>query len=495
MPKTAVIIGAGPAGLTAALELLERTDIIPVVFEADDCVGGISRTVNYKGNRIDIGGHRFFSRSDEIMDWWNRVLPVEDCPGGQDNVMLVRSRLSRIYYGSKFYNYPVTLSWQTISNLGLLRMIRIGFSYLHARIRPRPETSLEDFYINRFGRELYETFFRDYTEKVWGVPCRHIAPSWGAQRVKGLSVSATLAHAVKTLWGSAFHRRRDSDLRQEATEVSLIDRFLYPKYGPGQMWEAVADMVRAKGGQVHLGHEILALHTQPGCVTGVEVRDSSGTRTVAADYVLSTMPVKDLVGGLTGVEVPAQVIQIAGDLPYRDFFTVGLLLKRFGSEVIEDNWLYIQQPEITMGRIQVFNNWSPAMVADPSTTWVGLEYFANEGDDLWNRSDSELIGLGIDELGRMGLVQSSDVLDSTLIRMRKTYPAYFGSYENFDIVREFLDGFENLFLLGRNGQHRYNNMDHSMMTAIRAVDAMKSGSTDKTSVWDVNTDQDYHEER
>jgi len=513
MTRTAIIIGAGPAGLTAALELLERTDIVPVVLEASDMVGGISRTVNHHGNRIDIGGHRFFSRSDEVMAWWNRILPFQDSPdqarcvadptaadpatAGQ--VMLIRSRKSRIYYGRKFYNYPVTLEWQTIRNLGFRRMVRIGVSYLWARLRPRPERSLEDFYINRFGRELYATFFRDYTEKVWEVPCSQIAPDWGAQRVRELSVSATLIHAVKQLGKRLLPGKRTDDVRQKDTAVSLIEYFLYPPHGPGQMWETVGALVRAKGGQIQLGQRVTGILAEPGRVVGVRVDDGSATRTVEADFVFSTMPVKDLVAGLSGVAVPPSVRQIAAGLPYRDFITVGLLLAKLeipGEPApLLDNWIYIQEPDITMGRMQIFNNWSPAMVADPSTVWVGLEYFANEGDALWSLSDQDMTAFAIGEVATMGLADPADVLDSVVIHMAKTYPAYFGSYERFDEVRGFLDGFDNLFLIGRNGQHRYNNQDHSMLTAIRAVDNIAAGRRDKANIWQVNADQSYHEER
>lgn len=514
--RTAVIIGAGPAGLTAALELLDRTDIVPIIYESDTIVGGISRTVNYRGNRIDIGGHRFFSRSDEVMEWWNKVLPVATTnepvtmnlptpdgpapdPDKTDKVMLIRSRLSRIYHGHKFYNYPVTLEWSTIKNLGLWRMIRIGFSYIAARLHKLPENSLEDFYVNRFGRELYNTFFRDYTEKVWGVPCSEIAPSWGAQRVKGLSVGGTILHAVKAMFGHILPKRKATDLSQKGTEVSLIEYFLYPKFGPGEMWETVAEMVVAKGGQVHLGHAVTALKATAGRVTGVVVSDGNNQHEVAADYVFSSMPVKDLVARLEGVDVPPSVAEVAADLPYRDFVTVGLLLKRFGipgeNKTISDNWIYIQQPDVKMGRIQIFNNWSPYMVADPDTTWIGLEYFADEGDDLWTKSDADMAAFGVSEIVKMGLATAGDVIDSTVIHMPKAYPAYFGSYDRFDEVRAFVDGFENLFLIGRNGQHRYNNQDHSMLTAITAVSNIVAGRTDKDNIWQINAEQTYHEEK
>ncbi|OYN92502.1 hypothetical protein CGZ91_03185 [Parenemella sanctibonifatiensis] len=539
--RTAVIIGAGPAGLTAALELLRTTDVVPIVYEATDEIGGISKTVNFKGNRIDIGGHRFFSRSDRIMAWWNDILPIERTPegvsftlryqgkervlGGADNgvdpeqtddVMLVRSRLSRIYYGKKFYNYPITLDATTIRNLGPARLVRMGLSYLKASLRPLPERSLEEFYVNRFGRELYNTFFRDYTEKVWGVPCSEIAPDWGAQRVKGLSVRSTLVHAVRKLWQQRSGAGRAKDLGQKDTEVSLIEYFLYPKFGPGQMWETVARMVRERGGEVHLNSHVTQLYAgERGGqrqITAVEVTDADGNRQrVEADQVLSTMPVKDLIAGIrdehdAGLAPDAEVRRIATELPYRDFITVGLLLDQLKirnetpiddgvASLVPDNWIYIQEPDVKVGRLQVFNNWSPYMVADPNQVWVGMEYFCNEGDELWQLSEQEMADVGVQELAQIGIINPEDVLDRTVIHVPKTYPAYFGSYADFDQVRAYTDGFANLFLLGRNGQHRYNNQDHSMLTAIAAVENIASGRTDKDNVWDVNVEQEYHEQK
>jgi protoporphyrinogen oxidase len=529
MPKTVAIIGAGPAGLTAALELLDHAaEYTPIVFEASDDLGGISKTVNYKGNRIDIGGHRFFSKSDRVMDWWQKILPLEKAaseamampvqqqksrelhgdgdgpdPDEVDEVMLVRSRLSRIYYNRKFFNYPVTLETQTIRNLGIGRMAKIGFSYLWARLRPLKEVSLEEFYVNRFGRELYNTFFKSYTEKVWGVPVNEIEPDWGAQRVKGLSITKTLAHALK----KAFANAGPSDVRQKDTETSLIEYFLYPKFGPGQLWETVARMVNDRGGSVTTKSVVTAINVDAGKVISVDVlHTSSGkTETVAVDEVISTMPINELVASLTGVEVPSNVAEVASKLPYRDFITVGLLLSKLKirnetdrptvNGVVPDNWIYIQEPDVLVGRLQVFNNWSPYMVANPDTVWVGMEYFVQEGDDLWNMADDALVNFGAQELSKIGIIDEGDVLDGTILRVKKTYPAYFGVYKRFDEIREFTDAIDNLYLVGRNGMHRYNNQDHSMLTAMAAVDAIKTGSKDKSAIWEVNVDQEYHEEK
>lgn len=526
--KTAIIIGGGPAGLTTAFELLKQSkDVTPIVFEASNDLGGISKTVNFKGNRIDIGGHRFFSKSDTVMDWWNSILPIENTesnsftlkyqgktreltggatgvdPNKTDDVMLVRSRLSRIFYGGRFFNYPITLEAQTIKNLGPGRIAKMGASYAIARIRPIPEKSLEDFYVNRFGRELYNTFFRDYTEKVWGVPCSEIAPDWGSQRVKGLSVSKAVTHAVK----KQFKRKPSKDLSQKDTETSLIEYFLYPKLGPGQMWETVAKRVTEQGGEVRMNQVITKVHAEKGKIVAVDVLDTKTKKTtkIKGDYFFSTMPVNELIASFDGVKPPKNVREVAEGLPYRDFITVGLLMKKLKiknetdrktkNNVVPDNWIYIQEPNVKVGRLQVFNNWSPYLVKDNKNTWVGMEYFVNEGDELWSMKDKDMAQFGIKELAKINIIDEKDVLDHTVIRIKKTYPAYFGTYDRFDEIRKFTDSFDNLFLLGRNGQHRYNNQDHSMLTAIEAVKNVVSGRKDKENVWNVNVEKEYHESK
>jgi len=526
--KTAIIIGAGPAGLTAAFELLERSDVKPLVFEASEEIGGLARTVRHNGNRMDIGGHRFFSKSDRVMDWWARILPLQAAsngasrdlrigyqrqsrsltlpsagadPEGADEVMLVRERVSRILFRRRLFAYPISLSWETLRNLGPAEAARIGLSYLHARLRPRrAEKSLEDFFVNRFGERLYRTFFKDYTEKVWGVPCQAIPADWGAQRVKGLSVAQALLHAIRQRLAP------DASLRQSESETSLIERFLYPKLGPGQMWERVAGIVRDKGGELHLGRRAIRVRTAGKRVTAVEFRDpaTGATEVRGGDYFFSTMPIQELVAGLDAA-VPEPVQKIAEGLVYRDFITVGLLVKKLRIQglarhgqpegLVPDNWIYVQEPDVRVGRLQIFNNWSPALVRDPDTVWLGLEYFCDQGDELWEKSDPEFIRFAIDELAKVGVIEAADVLDATIIRVLKTYPAYFGSYDRFAELRAYLDGFENLFLVGRNGMHRYNNQDHSMLTAMTAVDNIVTGVTSKDNVWAVNADQDYHEEK
>jgi len=507
--KTAVIAGAGPAGLTAALELLACTDVQPIVFEADSMVGGLAKTVVHNGNRMDIGGHRFFSKSTRVMDWWLGILPLERGGSGDDGwlgelsrvgaddadrVMLVRERVSRILYGRRFYDYPVSLNANTIRNLGLWRMSRIGASYLRARLFPiRDERTLEQFMINRFGRELYTTFFEQYTEKVWGVPCSQIKADWGAQRIKGLSVSKALAHALRH---ALPRRRRTADIAQRTTETSLIERFLYPKLGPGQLWEEVARIVEERGGEVRLHCRVVGLDVRDERVVAAHIADADGAvRTVPCDYFISTMPVRELAAQL-GDTLPAEGREIAAGLEYRDFITVGVLLgahTRGGLESMPDNWIYVQEPDVKVGRLQIFNNWSPYLVADPDTVWIGMEYFAAEGDALWSRSDEAMSALAVGELEKLDLISPSDVLDTTVLRVPKAYPAYFGSYDRFEVLRAQLDRYANLYLIGRNGMHRYNNQDHSMLTAMVAVENIAAGLDAKDNIWSVNVEQEYHE--
>ncbi len=524
--KIAVVAGAGPAGLTAALELLRRSDITPIVFEADSQVGGISKTVNYRGNRMDLGGHRFFSKSDWVMRWWQEILPVaheptaadgalrityrqqsRDVPPGRlgsaaaDGVMLVRQRLSRIFHRRRYFDYPLKLNATTLRNLGFVESVRIGLSYGQAQLVHRsPELSLEDFLVNRFGDRLYRTFFRDYTEKVWGVPCREISAEWGAQRIKGLSVRKAVANALARPFRSA------ADTRQKQTETSLIERFLYPQWGPGQMWEAVARKIAARGAAIHLHHRIIGVEHRGAAVTAVKVRNEldGSVRRVPCDHFISTMAVRDLIRHLEP-EDPA-VMRAADGLPYRDFMTAGLLVRKMrsavhpppagpgGNGMPPDNWIYIQEPDVRIGRLQIFNNWSPALVADPETIWLGLEYFCAEGDDLWSMDDGRFLDFAAGELVRLGMIERSDVLDGTLVRVPKAYPAYFGGYREFAKVRAYLDHFENLYAVGRNGMHRYNNQDHSMLAANGAVTAIIDGGRGKSAIWGINEEEDYHEE-
>jgi len=522
--KIAVIIGAGPAGLTAAHELLARSGIKPIVLEMTGDIGGISKTVTYHGNHMDMGGHRFFSKSDRIMNWWLGIMPMQASPARDelllhpeavatagnapdpertDTVMLLRRRFSRIFYLRKFFDYPITLSKTTLGNLGLLRAFHIGLSYGVRRLFPiKEEKSLEDFFINRFGDTLYRLFFEDYTEKVWGVKPSRIKPDWGAQRVKGLSIAKVILHALSHLRNGG----KSSRLAQKDVETSLIERFLYPKFGPGQLWERVADQVRQGGGEIRTQQRLVGLTVREGRVVAAAVQDTrtGETSTLAGDYFFSSMPVSELIAAM-GEAAPVPVRQVASGLVYRDFITVGILVKRLRvanrtavptvGNIIPDLWIYIQERDVKVGRIQIFNNWSPYLVRDPETVWIGLEYFASQGDALDTMPEQDMKAFAVAELVKLGLVDAADVLDTTVARMPKAYPAYFGTYDRFDRIRDFTDTLANLFLIGRNGQHRYNNMDHSMLTAMEAVDNILAGKTSKDNIWAVNTEQEYLEEK
>jgi protoporphyrinogen oxidase len=559
MPKQAVIIGAGPAGLTAALELLRRTDIKPIVLESSQEIGGISRTIRYKGNRMDIGGHRFFSKSDRVMQWWIDLMPPEaesdtvisyqgkqrvveipvdapqhpplrgmgpleidteteetDALGEEDAeahahtetvvthepespdlVMLIRPRQSRIYYLRKFFDYPITLTATTLGNLGVVRTLKVGMSYLRSRVTQiKPEKSLEDFLINRFGRELYLTFFKSYTEKVWGTPCDQISAEWGAQRIKGLSLTTAVKHFVK----KTFSGKGNGDLSQKKTDTSLIERFMYPKFGPGQLWEHVADLVREGGGEIHMGWKVDRIHCEGQKVVSVEAVNEAGERQMfQGDYFFSTMPMRELVRAIDA-PVPANVHEVSEGLQYRDFITVGLLADRLKVKepdggLLKDTWIYVQEPDVLLGRLQIFNNWSPYLVSDPSKVWIGLEYFCYDSDPLWKMQDEDLKRFAIAEVAKIGILRAEDVSDGHVVRVPKTYPAYFGTYDRFDELRAFTDSFENLFLVGRNGMHKYNNQDHSMLTAMAVVDGLVAGRVDKAALWGINTEQEYHEEK
>jgi protoporphyrinogen oxidase len=578
MSRTAIVIGAGPAGLTAALEMLRRTDIRPIILEASGEIGGISRTIRYKGNRMDIGGHRFFSKSDRVMQWWMDLMPPEldredggpepeityqgqhrELPraeGGDrrtmvgrhasglsrgstvaveidtdtvetaadgvlrpseqghtetlvdveglgmtrdpDLVMLIRPRKSRIYYLRKFFDYPIKLTGTTLANLGAVRTVKVGVSYLMSRLRQtKPEKSLEDFLINRFGRELYLTFFKSYTEKVWGTRCDHISAEWGAQRIKGLSLTTAVKHFVRK---SLIRTNGSGDVAQKGTDTSLIERFMYPKFGPGQLWEHVADEIVRLGGEIHFHMNVDGIESVNDRVTGVRATSAAGSRrSFPGDFFFSTMPMRDLVRAMEA-PVPAAVREVSEGLEYRDFITVGLLCDRLKVQepdggLLKDTWIYVQEPDVLLGRLQIFNNWSPYLVKDPAKVWIGLEYFCYETDELWKKSDDEMKQFAIAEVAKIGILDAEAVSDAHVVRVPKTYPAYFGTYDRFDELRSWTDRFENLFLIGRNGMHKYNNQDHSMLTAMTVVDGLCQGQVDKALLWGINAEQEYHEEK
>lgn len=511
--KNVIIIGAGPAGLTAAYELLKKSKSYNVVIlEETNEIGGISRTVRYNGNRMDIGGHRFFSKDEKVTEWWNNIMPIQGSPsyddivlgrekklneGGpnpekEDRVMLIRNRVSRIYYLKKFFDYPVSLKPQTFINMGLKKTMKSGFSYIHSAVKKLPETNLENFYINRFGKTLYSMFFEGYTEKLWGRHPREISADWGSQRVKGLSVMAV----IKDVLGKMI------PTKNKQVETSLIEEYIYPKFGPGQLWETVASDIEKMGGKILKNKKADKL-----VIKGSNIKKVvCGNEEFDADIVISSMPVKDLVAAMD-TDVPEDMSKIAEGLPYRDFVTVGLLIDKLNlknetkiktlGNIVPDCWIYVQDTGVKLGRIQIFNNWSPYMVKDPeNTVWIGLEYFCDEGDSFWNMSDKECIDFAINELIKMNVINGkANVLDSHREKVKKAYPAYFDTYSEIDKLIDYLNTFKNLYCVGRNGQHRYNNMDHSMVTSFEAVNNILIGSINKNNIWNVNTEKEYHEKK
>lgn len=527
MPKKAIIIGGGPAGLTAAYELLKKgTDIEVTIFEETEEFGGISKTVNYKGNRMDMGGHRFFSKIPEVNEWWDNMLPMQGAPssddrilhrespvnqGGpdpdkEDRVMLTRHRVSRILFDDKFYDYPISLKPETFKNFGFLTTMKVGFSYLGSVFHKLPENSLENFYINSFGKKLYSMFFEYYTENLWGRHPSEIDASWGAQRTKGLSIFGI----IKDFFGKLFK------VKNRKVNTSLIEQFKYPKLGPGELWDVTADEVIKLGGRIIKKAKVTKIHKNAeNVITGITYVETKrqedgtyepipGTETlIEGDYFISSMPVRDLVGGMN--DVPENEARIAAGLPYRDYMTLGVLVPNLKlknktdiktmQNIVPDCWVYVQDRKVKLGRFQIYNNWSPYMIKDiEHTVWVGLEYFVNEGDEYWRMSEDEFAALGIEEMVKLGLIDSKDeVIDYHMEKVKKAYPAYFDTYDEMDTLVDYLKKIDNLYCVGRNGQHRYNNIDHSMVTSFETAKAIIAGSKNKDAIWSVNTEQEYHE--
>ena len=506
MQKIAIIIGAGPAGLTAAYKLLKETDIKPIIYEESNVIGGISQTFEYKGNRMDVGGHRFFTKNDLVMDVWKELMKPQGAPAldekllnenkqyegkadpeKEDDVFLTRRRVSRIYYLGKFFDYPISMKPRTFLNMGFFRTMSAGFGYIHSCIFKKKEDSLENFYINRFGKPLYNMFFKDYTTKVWGRSPKEISPDWGAQRVKGLSLMKTFVSALTKPF-----RKKSSKV-----ETSLIEEFYYPKKGPGQLYSKMADEIIKMGGEIHFNSKVNNVHLNGNSIDYIEVNGNI----IKGDCYISSMPIKDLMNSMNDID--KSLLDIANNLPYRDFITVGLLLDKLKiknktkmktvNNIVPDCWIYIQDNSVKLGRLQIFNNWSPYMVDDlEKHIFVGLEYFCNEGDEMWNMKEEDFIKFAIDELVKIKIIDKEDVLDSVELKIKKAYPAYFDSYAEFPKVKDYLNSIDNLYCIGRNGQHRYNNMDHSMLTAIETVNVIKNG-LDKSIIWNVNADKEYHE--
>ena len=513
--KKALVIGGGPAGLTAAYELLSKTkDIEVVVFEESDCFGGISKTVEYKGNRMDMGGHRFFTKVPEVNAWWDKMLPMQGKPtyddivlnrpmplseGGpdpekEDRVMLTRHRVSRILFDDKFYDYPISLKPETFKNFGFATTMKVGFSYLGAIFHKRPEDNLENFYINSFGKKLYSMFFEYYTENLWGRHPSEIDASWGAQRTKGLSIIGI----IKDVFGKVFK------VKNRKVNTSLIEEFKYPKLGPGELWDVTAAEIEKLGGTIIKNAKVIKVKKNADNVLTSLTYVKDGVETeVEGDYFISSMPLKDLVGGMN--DVPADPARIAAGLPYRDYMTLGVLVPKLNlqnktniktiSNIVPDCWVYVQDRRVKLGRFQIYNNWSPYMIKDlENTVWVGLEYFVNEGDEYWNMTEEEFSKLGVSEMVKLGLISSADeVIDTHMEKVKKAYPAYFDTYEEIDTLVDYLKTIDNLYCVGRNGQHRYNNIDHSMVTSFEAVKNIISGTKNKDNIWSVNTEKEYHE--
>ncbi len=515
MKKKVVIIGAGPAGLTMAYTLLKKSkDYDVIIVEEDKLVGGISKTISYHdGYKMDLGGHRFFSKNKEINKLWQEILPIQakesyedkilnidkhlpkkgPDPEKNDKVLLIRNRVSRIYYDKSFYDYPITIKLQVFRQLGLRTTLSCGFSYLKSIFVKKEENNLENFYINRFGKKLYSIFFEGYTEKLWGRSPKEIDSSWGRQRVKGLSI----IEIIKDYF------RRVLKIDNKEKETSLIESFYYPKFGPGQMWEEMAKKINKMGGNILLNSKVIKINKNKNMIQSIIIKSNDKTEVIEGDYFVSSMPIKDLIESLNNV--PKGIKDIALNLPYRDFITVGLVLKQFNlrnntklktlHDITPDCWIYVQGKEQKLGRIQIFNNWSPYLVKNDNYISLGLEYFCNEGDDFWNKSNEELFRYATQELISMDIINTrDDVIDFHVVKVKKAYPAYFDSYKDFSLVREYLNGITNLYCIGRNGQHRYNNMDHSMETGIKAAQIIIDKEKDKSVIWNVNTEQVYHEE-
>lgn len=504
--KKVVVIGAGPAGLTAAYELLNKGNYELIILEKTHALGGLSRTVNYKGLRMDIGGHRFFSKSDVVMEWWQKILPIESSLDGDEILhyqgqktkisipttkpviggMMVRNRKSSILYLRKRFDYPLNLSLETMKKFGFWRLVKISFSYFLSKfIISKPE-NLEQFFIKRFGKTLYLTFFKSYTEKVWGVPCHEISAEWGEQRIKKLSFSKAFLH---------FFKSKNRQISQKNIETSLIERFLYPRLGPGQMWETVAEEIKKKGGKIIFGAQVIKLSERDGVISKVHYLNNSINEILEADEVISTMPVNELLTALP--KVPQRLLEIGKGLKYRDFITVGILVDKDKTVLssYEDNWIYIQESDVKLARLQLFNNWSPYLVQATNKLWMGLEYFCTTKDAIWQMSDENLVKLCSDELQKLQLIEANAIEDFHIVREEKTYPAYFGTYDQFNVIRSYTDEIPNLFLIGRNGMHRYNNQDHSMLTAMEVANQIHSNKRDKSLIWEINTEQTYHESK
>jgi len=521
MKKQVVIIGAGPAGLTTAYYLLKNSDQYNVIIlEKSSIIGGISKTIEFNGYKIDTGIHRFFTKNEEVEKIWEELLPIQGKPayddkllnrqkpyekGGpnpevDDKTMLIKDRITRIYYGRKFYDYPVSLNMTTIKNMGFFTLLKAGFSYLKSCVHKLPETSLENFYINRFGKVLYSMFFESYTEKVWGINPKKISADWGAQRVKGLSITAVLKDIIKKAFGKKNNKN---------SETSLIEQFIYPKLGSGQVYEEMANKIQEMGGQIILNANVNEVRiSNKNRISKIIYTKDDEKISLKSDICISSMPIKELFEISKGTTVPKNIYNIATKLPYREFMSVGLVVDKLKLEnttniktlndIVPDSWIYVQEPDVKMGRIQIFNNWSPYMFKNKeeinNKVMFSLEYFCSDKDKYWNMTDEKFIDFAIDEAIKLKLIDSKDKVEASVrIKIPKAYPAYFGTYAKIDKVIDYLNTFKNLYCIGRNGQHRYNNMDHSMLTGIETAKSIINNKNNKHDIWNVNTEKEYHE--
>lgn len=472
--KNVIIIGAGPAGLTAGIELLRQSfDYKVTILEKDSCAGGISKTVQYKENFMDLGGHRFFSKNDKVIQWWKDIMKPKNLP--------VRDRVSHIYYNGHYIDYPVSINTDTLKALGPVTSVSAGLSFIYSQLHKCDISSLEDFYIKRFGRKMYDIFFKDYTEKVWGQTPDKLSADWGAQRVRRLSLKS----AVKTKTNRQNH-------------TSLTDRFYYPDYGPGQLWNSAADTFLSLGGKIIYNANVTDIDFSTPSLASVTYTDRQTTdcKTIYSDIVISSMPLKDL-GNAIEDKLPDNLKHISRNLPYRDFITAGVLISKdyMINKNINDCWIYIQDKNLKLGRLQIFNNWSDSLVKEPDKyIWLGMEYFCNENDDFWNMKISEKTDFIYNELLKTGLFKPTlRMADYHFEYVLKAYPSYSGSYKELPLLTDYLKSIDNLYCIGRNGQHRYNNMDHSMLTAFETVSYILGKSYDKSEIWNINTDDEYHE--
>ena len=512
-----IIIGSGPAGITAAYELTKHPDMQVQLVEKSKYIGGISATMNFDGNRVDLGPHRFFTKSDRVQKLWETILPLQGKPAVDDidlghnlpfsqketapdpnltdTVLLNRPRLTRIYYRKKFFDYPVSLSVNTIRGLGIFNVGLIGFSYMLSLLHKRKEISLEDFFINRFGTVLYKTFFKDYTEKLWGISCKEISAEWGAQRVKGISI----LQIIKEILGKLILRKNF-----KTKQTSLIEAFYYPKLGAGQMYEQMAKTAKEKGASLFFNSPVEKIKIDNHKVKSITVNQDGNLKELPCDNLISSMPIQELISKIDG-DIPLMVKETAQNLSYRNIRLAAFLLTKLKlknttklktyNNLIPDVWIYIQEKGVKAGRMEIINNFSPYLVKDnKNQVCITVEYFCSDTDQIWTQSDEDFLKMALDELAQMDIIQKEDFISQKSFKIEKAYPAYFGSYKNFGVIKDYINSITNLYPIGRNGMHKYNNMDHSILTALETVDCITS-KTDKSAIWEVNTEQSYHEEK